>query len=150
MKTIIRLLTALCLILALLWGAILTSTSERAVRFFELAHKKVVEYGLIEKTKEKLTRTMNQVDRPAPEPFRTDEIIEKDLPEIKPTVKQNPHTPAAEIVTVINNQSPPEYDQVERELLDETEDSFSVAEQDNALSASDAIRILETLNIEKD
>jgi len=150
MKTIIRLLTALCLILALLWGAILISTSERAAGFFELAHKKVEEHGFIEKTKDKLARTMSQIDRPASEPIITEELTEDKPAEINPVAELNPQTPVPEIETEINESKPQEYDDAPDDLFSEEGDSFVPTEQNDVLSASDAIRILETLNIERE
>ena len=150
MKLIIRLLTALCLVLALLWGAIMTFTSDRAALFFKLAETKLQDSGIIEKAKEKLTLTMDQVEAPSIKPIITEELIEDRPVEINPVLTPTEETIIPEPIVEIQKQRPQEYDHIEEELLADREDSFMIEEASDVLSARDAIRILETLNIQKE
>jgi hypothetical protein len=141
---------ALCLVLAILWGAIMTVTSDRAALFFRLAETKLKKSGIIEKTKKQLTHTLDEVKRPESEPIITEELIEDRPAEITAVLKPTAKTITPELMTEIHEQRPREYDPIEEELLADKEVDFMIEEESDVLSAQDAIRILETLNIGKE
>jgi hypothetical protein len=150
MKLIIRLLTALCLALALLWGAIMTATSDRAALFFKLAKTQLEESEIIEKTKDQFAHTLDQVKSPGSEPAITEELIEDRPIEITPVVKIDPQIPTPEATDEIPGLEAQEFDPIEEELLAGEKDNIVLEQENDVLSSADAIRILETLNIGKE
>lgn len=150
MKIIIRLLIALCLALALIWGAILTATSDRAAMFFKLAETKLEESGMIEKAKEKLARAIDRAVAPRPEPVITEKLIADRPAEINPIVELKEQSTIPEQAADLTGLEPEAYDPIEAELLEGKENNFIIEEDSDLLSARDAIRILETLNIGKE